>query len=115
MGVGVGDLERIRVRGDGADVRPDDFKLPSNLKVRLIPRPLARLIAPLVWVRPVIDRTACSGCGFCYESCPVEAISKDGNVYVIDDGRCVQCLCCHELCPDGCVEIRLSRLARIVT
>jgi uncharacterized protein (DUF362 family)/Pyruvate/2-oxoacid:ferredoxin oxidoreductase delta subunit len=115
MGAGEGNPERMDVVGDGAGTRAGDFSLPSNLKVRLIPRSIARLVAPLVWVKPVIDPATCTGCAFCFESCPVEAIRRDGDVYVIDDSACVQCLCCHELCPSRSVEIRLSWLARIVT
>jgi uncharacterized protein (DUF362 family)/Pyruvate/2-oxoacid:ferredoxin oxidoreductase delta subunit len=115
MGAGEGNVERIEVVGDGTGARPGGFSLPTNLKMRLIPDSIARLVAPLVWVKPVIDAEACTGCGVCFESCPAEAIHKNGNVYIIDNKTCVQCLCCHELCPAYSVEIRLSWLARFVT
>lgn len=112
MELGESGLERITVTGSGAEVKADGFELPSNKVMRLIPGPLIRLVTPLVWVKPVIDPKICSGCAFCFESCPVDAISKDGDVYRIDDGKCINCLCCHELCPDRSIEIKLSWLAK---
>jgi len=112
MDLGEGDPDELDIVGDGAGVRPDSFELPSNRVKKLVPRPLARMIAPLVSVRPVIDPDRCTGCGFCYESCPVKAIVPRNGVYEVNDKRCIDCLCCHELCPESSIEIELSWLAR---
>jgi uncharacterized protein (DUF362 family)/Pyruvate/2-oxoacid:ferredoxin oxidoreductase delta subunit len=112
IGAGVGELERIDVTGDAAGTRIGGFSLPSNLKIRLVPGALARLVAPLVWLKLEIDRDRCTGCAMCFNSCPVKAIVPDGGRYRVVHKRCVQCMCCHELCPEKAVEIRLSRLAR---
>jgi len=112
MGLGEKSLDRISITGSGADIRAEGFELPSNRVMRLIPSPLIKLITPLVWVKPVIDPNLCTGCAFCFKSCPVKAIDKDGSVYRIDDERCINCLCCHELCPDRSIEIKLSWLAK---
>lgn len=112
MGLGEGRLGNINLVGDGVGARPERFELPSNTLQRLVPRPVAKLIAPLVRVKPVIDPQRCTGCGFCSENCPVKCISKAGNIYVIDDKSCVKCLCCHELCPDSSIDVKLSWLAR---
>ena len=111
-GAGVGDLARIDVTGNAVGTRIEGFKLPSNLAVRLVPGPLARLIAPLVWLRLVIDDGRCTGCEICYRSCPVQAIEPAGDRFRVVHERCVQCMCCHELCPEKAVCIELSRLAR---
>jgi ferredoxin len=80
--------------------------------MRLIPGPLARMVAPLVWLKLIIDREKCTGCQMCFDSCPVKTIVPDGEKFrVVHDG-CVQCMCCHELCPENAVEIKLSWLAR---
>ncbi len=114
MGLGEGRLANIGIVGDGAGIKAEGFLRPSNSFQRLIPRPLARLIAPFVWVRPEIVAATCTGCGFCYRSCPVNAIEAVGDVYRINNEACVQCLCCHELCPESSVEIKLSWLAKFI-
>jgi uncharacterized protein (DUF362 family)/Pyruvate/2-oxoacid:ferredoxin oxidoreductase delta subunit len=113
MGLGEGRLGELSIVGDAAEARAEGFALPSNRAVRLVPGPIARLVAPLVTVRPVIDPSRCTGCGFCAESCPVKTIEKDGGVYRIVDKRCIRCLCCHELCPEASIDIKLSPLARL--
>jgi uncharacterized protein (DUF362 family)/Pyruvate/2-oxoacid:ferredoxin oxidoreductase delta subunit len=114
MGLGEGRIENLSCIGDAAGIAVEGFVLPSNRIQKLVPRPLARIIAPLVWVKPLIMPTKCTGCGFCAESCPVQTINKDGAVYKIDDKRCIKCLCCHELCPESSIEIKLSWLARFI-
>jgi len=111
-GLGVSDMESIEVTGDAAGTVLEDFDLPSNLGMRLVPGPLARMVAPLMWLKLVIDTGKCTGCGMCYRSCPVKTIVPDGEKYrVVHDG-CVQCMCCHELCPEDALDIKLSWLAR---
>jgi len=112
MGLGEGRLDCVRLVGNMADFKAEAFMLPTNRVQQLVPRPIAKLVAPLVWVKPVIDPSKCTGCGFCAESCPVQTIAKNGKVYKIDEKRCVKCLCCHELCPESSIDIKLSWLAR---
>jgi uncharacterized protein (DUF362 family)/Pyruvate/2-oxoacid:ferredoxin oxidoreductase delta subunit len=112
MGLGEGTLEQLNIVGKPAEFTARDFMLPSNKVQKLIPGPIVKLFAPLVWVKPVIRRSTCTGCGFCAESCPVQTIAKDGAVYRIIDKNCIKCLCCHELCPEASIDIKLSWLAR---
>jgi uncharacterized protein (DUF362 family)/Pyruvate/2-oxoacid:ferredoxin oxidoreductase delta subunit len=112
MGLGEGSVERLEVVGEAAKETAEGFALPSNKVKKLVPRPLVKLVAPLVWVKPVIVPSTCTGCGFCAESCPVSTIVKEGAVYRIVDKHCIKCLCCHELCPESSIEIKLSWLAR---
>jgi uncharacterized protein (DUF362 family)/Pyruvate/2-oxoacid:ferredoxin oxidoreductase delta subunit len=112
MGLGEGRVGLLNIVGEAADRVVEGFMLPSNRVYKLVPRPLVKLLAPLVRVKPVILPDKCVGCGFCADSCPVKTIAKEGKVYKINDKHCVKCLCCHELCPESSIEIRLSWLAR---
>ena len=51
----------------------------------------------------VISKEKCAGCGACVESCPVEAISQDGDKYVIDPEKCVGCGACVGSCPSEAI------------
>ncbi|HNW24538.1 MAG TPA: 4Fe-4S binding protein, partial [Candidatus Cloacimonas sp.] len=56
----------------------------------------------------------CRRCGICVKSCPVKAISRQGeDIPVIHKERCIKCLCCHELCPYQAIDIKKSLLARL--
>lgn len=46
----------------------------------------------------------CTGCGACYNTCPVKAISMQGDQYgfykpVIDLNKCINCGLCEKTCP----------------
>jgi len=59
---------------------------------------------------------ACTGCGTCAESCPVEAIVLSGKDQrarpTFDYDRCVRCYCCNELCPASAIELTSPLLGR---
>lgn len=112
-GVGAARLEDIEQVGDGVGLKPEGFLLPSNRGLRLIPRPLARMVAPLVWLKLEIDKEGCTRCAFCLNSCPVGAIIDEGGAMKIRQKMCVQCMCCHELCPENAIDIKMSLLARL--
>jgi len=41
----------------------------------------------------------CTSCGSCEKVCPVEAIAKGKDRYVIDADKCVSCGACTSECP----------------
>ena len=42
---------------------------------------------------------ACISCGACADGCPVDAISENGDKYVIDADTCIDCGACADACP----------------
>ena len=52
----------------------------------------------------VENKTNCTGCGACYNVCPVGAITMQGDEYgfykpVIDKAKCINCGLCEKTCP----------------
>jgi len=50
----------------------------------------------------IID--GCINCGACAAVCPVNAISEQGEVHVIDKDICIDCGACDEACPVDVIQ-----------
>lgn len=46
----------------------------------------------------------CIGCQRCFKICPVEAITMDGPLAVIDPYKCTHCGKCAEICPTNSIS-----------
>lgn len=46
----------------------------------------------------------CLACGVCMDECPVEAISENGDIFVIAAEECTDCGSCSEVCPNDAVS-----------
>ena len=114
---GLVNLADIEVMGAGIEDVACTFKRNAFHPIWALPAPVVGLLSRFFTIKPyIID--ACVKCGVCAEHCPVDAISDDGNdggVYIVDDKKCIQCYCCHELCPHKAVELRKSRVARMLS
>ncbi|WP_319507766.1 4Fe-4S binding protein [uncultured Methanolobus sp.] len=54
----------------------------------------------------IINRELCTGCGQCVETCPVEAISLDGeDIAIVDSELCVDCGQCVDVCPVEAISL----------
>lgn len=52
----------------------------------------------------LIDPEICIRCNTCEETCPVDAITHDGNNYVVDATKCNFCMDCIQPCPTGSID-----------
>ena len=50
-----------------------------------------------------IDTRKCNGCGACAEICPMEAITIEDGVAVVDPDTCVECGACAKECSNGAI------------
>lgn len=113
-GLGAGRLDAIAVLGVPlAEARVDDFDLPSNRALRLVPESLLRLAGRLVWIRPKAHEATCIGCTLCAASCPVDTIAMVDRLPVVDYARCINCITCQEVCPTQAMRADASPLVRL--
>jgi MinD superfamily P-loop ATPase len=53
-----------------------------------------------------VDRTRCTGCGACEESCRYYAIHVREGKAVVDEGFCEGCRVCLHVCPEQCISLK---------
>jgi len=46
----------------------------------------------------------CICCGACRPECPVEIITEEADIYVIDTALCTSCGVCVAVCPVGAIR-----------
>lgn len=65
---------------------------------------------------PVIDYNICSGCGECYENCPMDVFTWDEakkRPRVAYARECRVCCICEIVCPQVAVDVRIPLHVRI--
>lgn len=52
-----------------------------------------------------VDSSVCTGCGVCVDTCPVQAISMDGDVAKVDPAKCNGDGACVDACPVAAIAM----------
>lgn len=66
-------------------------------------------------VRPIFDRTLCTGCGACVEACPDQALTMiDDSAPRLDPEQCQGCKKCVQACPAGAVSLSRPTIRLLV-
>lgn len=52
-----------------------------------------------------IDKDLCTGCENCVGSCPVEAITMEDGVAVVNADECIDCGACVGECPCEAISL----------
>ena len=113
MGLGICDINRIRVVGDDwHQFVKKDFNISRGPQIESGSSWKYRLARKLLTSKPVIDPKLCQKCNICVEQCPVVPKAlfwKDKNRSrppVYDYQNCIRCYCCQEVCPYGAIRAR---------
>jgi len=85
----------------------------ETLSVSALPPALRQWVTKQMIPTPVAG-SKCTGCGFCVEHCPVDAVVITDKHAYMDPKQCIRCYCCHELCPHLAVELKRPWIGRLL-
>jgi uncharacterized protein (DUF362 family)/Pyruvate/2-oxoacid:ferredoxin oxidoreductase delta subunit len=112
-GLGVSDLDAVRVVGDRRALEFGAVRLPGARWYFRVPSWVSAPVHRAIRVRPRLVPSACAGCSACVKVCPREAITP-GQPPRFDLDRCIGCFCCAEVCPQGAITPHRNLIARLV-
>ncbi|MEG1525350.1 MAG: DUF362 domain-containing protein [Clostridia bacterium] len=109
------DAEQLSVSGNWQALIVPDFICSPIRAIKNWGDPhFSRLLEQLLANKPLVDRTACIGCGICARQCPAHAIRMEHCLPVIDRTVCIRCFCCQEFCETGAMQLHKPPLAKIL-
>ncbi len=112
-GLGIGDLRRIEILGDGFPEERKELSLPSRGIVGISSTFFGELFHRYMKKIPLFLHDKCTQCGTCSKNCPVRVI-KLTPYPEIDRKGCVNCLCCFELCSYGAIDVKRAGIRGII-
>jgi uncharacterized protein (DUF362 family)/Pyruvate/2-oxoacid:ferredoxin oxidoreductase delta subunit len=59
----------------------------------------------LVGTRPLINKSSCTRCGVCVETCPLPGVI-DLKTLKVNYKTCQRCLLCYEACPEHAISVK---------
>ncbi len=75
----------------------------------VIPNPGASIeydVSGWRYVKPVLDESKCTSCGFCWLYCPDNAVEfKDGKMRGFRYYHCKGCGVCEQVCPANAIKM----------
>ena len=117
-------IEEISVIGDDfSALKIPDYKLPVTITEGMglsfgNNAIMEKFLRSTLSQYPVVLKEKCKGCRICKNSCPQKTITNvnrhNKEVALINAKNCIRCYCCHELCPYKAIEIKKSRLSKIL-
>ena len=102
------------IKLEGVIPKVSNFKLPVLAPLTFGPGFLHGFMRRHLVQRPTVDPKLCKQCGECWQYCPANAISDDGNPLDFDYGKCIRCYCCIEVCPHGALRSQETRTGRLI-
>lgn len=112
-GLGIGDLRRIEIVGDGYPEESKKLKLPSQGIIGISSTFFGELFHRYMKKIPLFLQDKCTQCGTCEKNCPARVI-KLSPFPVVNRKGCVNCLCCFELCSYGAIDVKRAGIRGIM-
>lgn len=115
-----GRREALTILGDDMErFVVSDFVVAKRKDVdvaQYFPKFMRKSVSRMVRPKPLIDAKQCIGCKVCVNACPPHAMTfeEETRSVHIDLNTCIRCFCCQELCPQKAIQIKRSRIVKLL-